>query len=86
MNKEILISLVVGTVIIGIVAYKLHESKTKSNFCLCSGLGGKYCSDPNELKRFYAEGKITEFTIPQHGTGGHISMPYDAFQKSQNQK
>lgn len=55
-------------------------------FCNCSGLqANDYCNDPQELKRLYDNGEITEQTIPPNGTPSMNSIaPYDLFVKDPN--
>ena len=51
----------------------LVKCKNKSDFCICQGMHlqghtgdyvpAQFCPDPNNLKKLYAEGKLTEYTI-----------------------
>ena len=61
-NTLFLLYLVVSLVAMGVMAYYLVKCHNKSDFCMCSGMDNKYCPDPNELKRLYAEGKLTEYS------------------------
>ena len=59
------------------------KPSTKESYCGCNckGLDDQYFVDKQELSKLYAEGKLTEYTIPSNG---HHSkkplMPYDVFE------
>jgi len=51
-----------------IMKYENKSKQQKDNFCICSGINNKLCADPQQLKKNYALGLTTEYTIPSTGS------------------
>ena len=78
-NLTVMIYVVVSLVLIAVLVYLLVRCQNKSNFCTCSGMDTQMCADPQKLKQLYAEGKMTEYTIPPQVKGSGLVPAYDAF-------
>ena len=64
-----LVSFVLGLVLGFNLIYVVPNKKQKDNFCMCTGLNNKLCADPQQLKKDYALGISTEYTIPGDAYG-----------------
>jgi hypothetical protein len=60
LSNVIIMLLVIGIIIL----FNVKNKNNNENFCTCLGLGNKSCRDPDEMRRLYNEGILTEFTIP----------------------
>jgi hypothetical protein len=73
-------------IMVYIKKYKKYNKDNSEDFCQCSGLQStKFCGQPKELKRLYAEGILTEYTIPGNEGAPYLNpiTPYDRFVKNQ---
>ena len=86
MNVSVTIYVVISLALIGALVFLLVKCENKGDgFCICSGMQNKACPDPNNLRRLYSEGKLTEYTLPGNAYDPGHQMPYDNFMRMQNQ-
>jgi len=83
-TNDIILYISVGiNIVLIITVIFLGIKKQKDGFCTCSGLQTKLCNNPEELKRLYREGKLTEYNFPTKQNDWNDPLNYSSRQCNQ---